>query len=405
MERKVLAAVLSNRNWDDLTRKLAFFESVEMLSPLHNMEDLERTSVRGLLDVVFIDVEEFLVMSPNGKLDAMGSRGLYVVIVADRMNPEEMRIAMRSGAKDYLIRPFNGEDLSEVFQRALAHKPSPPPSVAPEQEKRKKKHAEIITFFTTKGGAGKSTLATNLALALSRNCKCSVCLLDLSLQFGDLSLMLDSKPPATIIDVVNSGGVTDEDIRSFLVQYDGDVHLLASPAKPEEAELVHASHINNILDALSTQFDYIIIDTAASFSDVSLAALDRSNKVFLLVTPVILGVKNLIGTLDVMRKSLMYPEEKMKVILNRSDSKSGISPGDIEKLIKKKIDYMVPSDGNVVVPAVNRGIPAVVGCPRSKFSKAVVEISEDIAGIRNTRPAGPGFLDRLLKRVKKESGR
>lgn len=396
MDNTQLAAILSNRNWDDLNNELGALESVELLSPLQNPADLEQASSRGLLDVVFIDVDEFDGISADGRISSLHNEGLYVVFISERMDPGVMRSAMRAGAKDFLVRPFNRAELTEIFERAreagtapAAERKTPPPDA-------EKKSAEVITFFTTKGGAGKSTLATNFALALSMHCGKAVCLLDLSLQFGDLSLILDIKPRATIIDLINSGGPIADDVHSYLSRSDEGVSLLPAPAKPEEAEMVSADHVAGIIDALSSSFDYIIIDTAASFSDVSLAALDRSHRVYLVVTPIILSVKNLIGTLDVMKKSLGYPDDKLKVVLNRCDSKSGIGVGDIERLISKKIDFRVPSDGNIVVPSLNSGTPPVVGCPKSKFSRAVAKIALSIAEPRADARAKEPFWKKLL---------
>lgn len=400
MKKKLFAAILSDREWAELNSELSSLDIMELLSPLHRVADLDSIANNGMLDIVFIDIDEHTQFSVNGKVGSLSELGIFTVFISDNMSPEVVRNAMRAGAKDFLVAPFQREDIARVLHGALRMKNSLPPAppvvaVVPEKET---KTAEIITFFSTKGGAGKSVLSTNFSLALATHFGASVCMLDLSLQFGDLSLILNARPRATIMDVINENGHVSADIESYLTKFHNSSFLLPAPAKPEEAELVKASHVEEILDALSGKFDYIVIDTAASFNDISLAALDRSDRIFHVVTPIILSVKNLTRSLELMRDSLEYPQEKQQIILNRSDSQSGISAGDIERIISKKIDFQVPSDGNVVVPSLNKGQPAVVSAPQSKFSKSIIDMAMSVSGVQPTAQKKISWLKRLLSR-------
>jgi pilus assembly protein CpaE len=403
MDRKLMAAVVSSRAWVDLSESLAAFDNVELLSPLQNMEDLKKAASRSLLDIVFIDIEEFNP-SLNGNGVNFEKLNLYAVFISRNNDPSLMKAAMRAGGRDFLAGQVGKEEMGDLLNRANEGRKYG----VDKQGKKSEEHetgetpGKVVTFFSTKGGAGKSALAVNYAIALSQLEKCRVCLLDLDLQFGDLALIMNLKPRASISDLIASGSKIEDEINSYLLKRDENVFLLASPQKPEESELVTGEHVKEIVGALTNKFKYIIIDTAASFHDVSLAALDKSDVINIVLTPIILAVKDLKGMLDVMTRSLEYPPEKIKVILNRSDSQSGISGNDIEKLCKRKMDYSIPSDGNVVVPSINTGIPAVISYPRSKFSKAVKKMAED-AGDASPVAAGKTSFFKFFKIKKIEN--
>lgn len=410
VNQKYLAAVISTRPWDDLTLALGAFDMVELLSPCMNVAELVKSPSIGLLDIVFVDADEFDFESAEADGLSTGFEP-YLVFIAETFDPERMRAAMQSGARDFLTRPLSPKDLSGILRRASdyrqsrlaaamrkADQESEQPHVAPE-------NFRIFTFFSTKGGAGKSTLASNFALALASISGKSVCLVDLALQFGDLALILNVKPRAGIANLTSTPlDQIAEEIPPYITRVTDRVSLLAPPMRPEDSELVRADHVTEILRALASRFDYVVIDTPASFSDVSLAALDISTTIYLVATTIILSIKNLKSAIGVMENSLGYPHEKMKIVLNRSDSEAGIDLDDIRRITNREISYAVPSDGKIVVPSINKGIPAILGNPKSKFSLAVCDMARNEAGITTANHNGNGhgngkltFMGRLRK--------
>lgn len=398
MENKQLAAVVSTREWAGLKEVLSRYDSVELLSPLMNVEELKRETARGLLDIAFVDADEYCPEDSDGKILANGN-GLYVVFISNENSPALMKKAMRAGAKDFIAGPFVESDLDEIISSARKHRP------AAELDEGDGGcsaacggPSKTIAFFSTKGGAGKSILAANFAVALSHAANCNVCLLDLDLQFGDIALIAGARPRATISDLVSCDGDIAGELPAHLTKHDENVFILSAPARPEEAELITPEHVETIMQTLRERFKYVIVDTAASFHDISIAALDRSDEVFLVATPVILSIKNLKGMLQVMKESLEYPDEKIKVLLNRSDSRNGIGRNDIEKLIGRKIDCRVPSDGDIVVQSLNGGGLTITAYRKSKFSKAIVKMAETMAGPPDAKPARLPFWKRWFGR-------
>lgn len=393
MDTKHTAAIVSSRNWDDLRQALDGCAQVRTLPALDALKALPANECPDLALIDFDDVRETLNGAPLAR-----NPGTCIVFVSERNEPDAMRLAMRYGACDFLARPIEPRHIEEILNRASGSLRAAP---APASEPSQARDTQTFTFFTTKGGAGKSTLLANMAFALaSGRPDTRVCLLDLDLQFGDMAMIFDAHPRATIVDAI-SGGVQPEQAASCLTQIRENISLLASPAKPEEAELIKSHHIEALLRGLQGQFDYILIDTAPSFHDVSLAALDRSQKVFLIVTPIILSVKNLKRVLDVMTNSLGYENDRIEIIMNRSDSKFGITRAEIEKLCKRKVNYQIPSDGNLLVQTVNAGAPAVCVSPRNKYSLAVTDMARALCGAPEPAPRRRGLLSLFGKRTAK----
>jgi len=381
MNNEQTATIVSSREWDDLRHALDDLAHVDTLPTLGDLKALPAVACPDLVLIDIDDVRENL----NG-CALTSNPGAYIVFVSDQHDPAVMRLAMRYGARDFLARPFDPDHIREIMNRAaVSHKTATPAAVEPEPSQNR--DTRIFTFFTTKGGAGKSTLLANFAWALSqRNPDARICLLDMDLQFGDLAMIFNAKPRSTIVDAIGDEALA-EHAASYLTQINESISLLAAPPKPEEAELIKGPHVETLLDSLTGQFDYILIDTAPSFQDVSLVSLDRSHKVFLVVTPIILSVKNLKRVLEVMSNSLGYENEKVEIILNRSDSKFGITKSEIENLCKRKVNYMIPSDGNLLVQTVNAGTSALTINPRNKYSLAVTTMATALGGVAAPGPA------------------
>jgi pilus assembly protein CpaE len=230
--------------------------------------------------------------------------------------------------------------------------------------------AKIITVFAAKGGCGKTTLATNIALALAAGGSRRVALLDLDLAFGDVAIMLQLVPERSVADAVGLGDQLDETaVRALLTPYAPGLEALLAPAGPAEAERVTQSLVADILRLARGMFDFIVVDTPPQFTDHVLAALDASHVQVLMTTPDIPALKNLRITLDTF-DLLDLPKESRLVVLNRADAKVGLTAGDIERVIRVPIAAHVPSSRDVPV-SINRGVPIMADNPQHPVSKAI----------------------------------
>ncbi len=292
-----------------------------------------------------------------------------VVLVRQRVDSTLLAEALRCGVRDVV----GDRDLSavsdavrrarELAMRMRQHSDED----LSEQEARR---GRVITVFSAKGGCGKTTVSTNLAATLADGGKRQVCLVDLDLAFGDVSIALQLFPAHTIADAVPLADTLDvSGLRALLTQHSPGLAALSAPLEPGQAEHIPASLVSDLLQILRDQFDFVVIDTPPAFTDHVLAAFDISDVVALLATLDIPAVKNLKLSLETL-ELLNYPKEKWRVVLNRADSKVGLDIGEVAKSLHLTIAAQIPSS-RAVPASINRGVPIALDEPQHPVSQAI----------------------------------
>jgi pilus assembly protein CpaE len=228
----------------------------------------------------------------------------------------------------------------------------------------------IVTVFAAKGGCGKTTLSINLAVALASGAGQRVCVVDLDLAFGDVAVSVQLDPARTMVDALPMAGHLDTTgAASLLTRYRPGLEMLLAPVTPGDAEKVPPALVGELLAVLRGMFDYVIVDTPAQFSEHVLTAMDASAHLVLLATPDVPAVKNLRVALDMM-DLLSYPREIRSVVLNRSDSKVGLSLEDVERVVRSPVAAQVPSSRAVPV-SINSGTPITLSSSGHPVSQAI----------------------------------
>ena len=244
----------------------------------------------------------------------------------------------------------------------------------------------VVTVFSAKGGCGKTTLATNLAAVLADGGRRQVCLLDLDLAFGDVAVALALFPVHTIADAIALGDDLDtEGVLGLLTPHSPGLTTLVAPVEPGTAAAIPAELITRILVILRESFDYVIVDTPPAFDDQVLAAFDASDIIVNLATLDIPAIKNLKLTLETL-DLLNFPRERWQILLNRSDSKVGLTVGEVEKSLGATIAVQIPSSREVPA-ATNRGVPIVLDQPRHPVSMAIRRFAEEFVAVPATADA------------------
>ncbi|HEX3028831.1 MAG TPA: response regulator [Clostridia bacterium] len=357
---------------------LSFEKRIEVIGEAENGQEAVLMATAARPDIILMDInmpvmdgiratEEISISVPETS----------VIIMSVQGENEYLKKAMGAGAREYISKPFSGDDLSRVVIKTY------------EIEKRRKEHSiapktkediksKVITVFSTKGGVGKTTISANLAVSIARMTKKKVALIDLDLQFGDVAIMLNVSVKNTISDLIKEiNQIDSEIIDDYLVTHFSGVRVLPAPIKPEYAEYITSEHVEKIINTLRGQYHYIVIDTSASFHETVLSSLDMSDKVLLVSTLDLPTIKNVKAGLEVM-ESLHYPREKINIILNKASEQFGIKYKDFENTLKQSIWAYIPEDSQTVVTSANKGFPFVMTRTETKVAKAVIGIAEEL---------------------------
>ncbi len=314
---------------------------------------------------------------------------LGVVLLRRRVDVTVLGQALRAGVREVV----HGDDLTAVAEacrrsREVSH--GLLGAVGAETG-----DGRVITVFAAKGGCGKTTIATNLAVALAAGGTSSVCLVDLDLAFGDVAIAMQLVPARTIMDAVAMQGTMDATgVQSLLTPYSAGVSTVLAPLEPGEADHIPVGTVSELIRTLRTMFDYVVIDSPPAFTEHVLAAFDLADVYLLLATLDIPALKNLRLTLDTL-ELLGYPKDSMKVVLNRSDSKVGLSISDVEKALSVPIAAQIPSS-RAVSTSINKGIPLILDEPGHPVSVAIQRLADN--RIRHSAPAHAGSDSALVPR-------
>jgi pilus assembly protein CpaE len=292
---------------------------------------------------------------------------VIVIIMSVQGENEYLKKAMFHGAKEYIIKPFNYDSLIETIKATYDKNKDRMRVQVPYQQQQH--NAKVITFFSSKGGVGKSVLALNTAITLTKTFEKKVLLIDLDLQFGDISMMVNQYNHKTLLDAIDDGQLESyESIRPYLYDYYFKLQMLLGPKKPEAAEYIGKDSIEKIIKIFKNYYDYIIVDTGVNFSDSTLYILDQSETILFVSTMEIVALKNTKLGLGVMQ-SLGYDKSKVKLVVNRYNTDYGISKGEVEGVFKDGIFAIVPDEEKTVYMSVNQGMPF---CTQQKYNKLKV---------------------------------
>lgn len=340
-------------------------DTIEVVGEAANGEEVLKSIPKLNPDLVLMDINMPVL---NG-LEAteritMEYPSVMVIIMSVQAESEYLKKAMFHGAKEYIIKPFNYDDLIGTIKTTYdKYKERRVKSTSSEEQA---KDARVMAFFSSKGGVGKSVLALNTAVVLSKEANKKVLLIDMDLQFGDISIMVNKFNYKTILDSVEEGQIDSfESLKAYLYKHNDNLDILFAPGKPEAAEYIGKDAVEKIMKAFQKQYDMIIVDTGINFNDSTLYILDTAQKIFLVSTIDIVALKNTKLGLGVM-ESLGYDKDKVKLVINRFSPKYGISTKGVEVALKYYIFSIIPDEEKEVIASVNKGQPL---CDDSKYNK------------------------------------
>lgn len=294
-----------------------------------------------------------------------------IVVVCETSPNGFVRRVFEAGADDIVTLPESPERVLFALQKAVARKQGAAVATGLAL-------SPMICVLGPKGGTGKTLTSSNLAVSLAKKGR-KVALVDLDLQFGDIGLALGLKPERTIYDLAKSAGSLDADkVDDYLVEHPSGVRVLMGPTRPDQAAAITVEFLREVYANLRSTHDFVVVDTAPGFTPEVIASVDSSSHICMVGMLDSLSLKNTklgLETLELMG----YDPERIRLVLNRSDTRVGIARDEVEAIIARVPDILVPSDRDIP-RSFNEGVPIVSAKSKSEAARAFVALAALYAG-------------------------
>jgi pilus assembly protein CpaE len=308
-----------------------------------------------------------------------------VVVTGADVTPATISRAVSAGARGFILRPFEASDLAATIRDAhtnLAELRRLQRGDLPAAHNR----GMIITVYSPKGGVGCTTIATNLAVALSTRSKRRVAVVDLDLQFGDVGVALDLRSANSVVDLIAHEEQLDASVvEDVFVRHESGVHVLVAPEHVGMADSADPVRIVRAIDALRDHFAYIVCDLWSSLDDLTLGMLRTADQVVLVTTPELPSLKNI---RRVIAATTLLADERTHIVLNRHPGKAGVSIADVEKNLGRRVSSTIPSEGIGVTDAINQGISMFDSRARVRASQSYMRLADAVLRDEGPRQAG-----------------
>ena len=310
------------------------------------METLSQIHSKSIFIVDLSEKEEETI-SLIEKISAQ-CKDCKIIALADNPTVDLIIRIMRAGAREFLPVPIIKNEFFEAVRKTIAQI----------EEPKHYNKCKIISIFSNKGGMGKTSLASNLALELANISKEKVALIDMNFQMGDITTFLDLKPSFNISYMLeNIDKINETFLLSTLEKYKNtSLYILADPPYFKQADNIQPKQISKLFNILKDTFSYIVVDAESSFDGKNIAALDQSDMIMLVTAANLPSLRNTQRCLELFEK-LGYDKEKTQIVINRYMENDEIKETDIERVLSRKIYWKVPNNYFALMSAINKGVP------------------------------------------------
>ncbi|MGO4247405.1 CpaE family protein [Paenarthrobacter sp. RAF54_2] len=351
-----------------------------------DLQTLSPEILRGGTDDVFKELTgappEVMILGPGvSPDDALKLATVFdlqypeisLLLVAEP-SPEIVLRAMHSGIRDVVTPEIEVNELRILLERACLASASRRRGMQPAAESGQDR-GRVIAVMSPKGGVGKTTVATNLAVGLGALAPMSVVIVDLDLQFGDVASGLLLEPEHSITEAVHGAAAQDSMVlKAFLTVHPAGIYALCAPQKPSESDYITADHVTRLLNQLATEFKYVVVDTAPGLGEHCLATLELATDGVWVCGMDVPSIRGLRKCFSVLRELQLLPQGR-HTVLNFADRKSGISVQDVEATIGVPVDTVIPRSRNLPF-STNRGVPVLQGTTRDSATKGLKKLVE-----------------------------
>ncbi|HSG27428.1 MAG TPA: AAA family ATPase, partial [Candidatus Krumholzibacterium sp.] len=310
--------------------------------------------------------------NPDASIDTIASLSrdfpaLYLLALSDKAESDLILRAMRAGAHDFLCKPVKEIDLRAAAEKVYKLKAA--------RLDKKPEGGRIVSVFSNKGGNGTTTIAVNLADALVRYHGKKVAVVDLVLSHGDVTMFFNVNPSYSIIDLARNSQKADYDfLHTLLVRHSSGVYILADPPMIEDAELISATQVREVLNTLRSMFDYIVVDTPHQFDERTLTALEMSDNILLVSLLNLPSLRNTQKCLELFGR-IGLRDERVRLVISRFLPNDEIPRDSIEGILNCPVFFSVPNDYPAVIASVNRGKLLYETFPTKEVTKSFRDLS------------------------------
>jgi pilus assembly protein CpaE len=385
---------------DHLTKLLGFEGDIDVVGSASSGREALEMAGRLNPDVVLMDIN-MPDMDGIAATEQLSSAvpTAAVVMMSVQGEADYLRRSMLAGAREFLVKPFSSDELTASIRQVNTREREkmsrmavmPAATAAGANGGSGARSGDpgepglVVAVFSPKGGVGRTTVAVNLAVAAATELGKKVVIMDASFQFGDVGVLLNLNPKSkSIADLIPELETGEPDsLDTFLIDHTAGIQVLLAPPSPETAEMITASGVKKILEALRRTHDLVVVDCTSFFNDTTLAVLDAADVILTMLSLEITSIKNMRLFLEV-AEQLGYEAGKVRLVLNRADSALGIRVADVEHSIGRKVDETIVSDGRSVVYALNRGVPFFLSDREAQVSQDILRLARSVVGERST---------------------
>ena len=331
-----------------------------------------------IVDLKLPEMDGFEILERLRRDPKYGHMPVIVITAKDELS-EKLK-AFELGADDYLVKPFQPEEL--VARMGILARRGKAMQIVRELETGNKSTTNVITVHSLRGGVGCSSIVVNLGLAFYKLWGQQTLLIDGVLTAGQVALMLDGKQGATWENLVgiDSENFDDAVVGEMMVPHKSGVRYIASPRYPIAADTFTNDTLHQLMEKIKAQNEFVIVDTSHDFSDMTIQMLSMSGLILLVMAPEMASLRTTLSALEIYDR-LGIPLEKVKIVLNNNSSSPAIKQAQLEKVLKRSIDFVLPYEAGEVNRALNFGQPFILTNPDLQIclnlEKMAYQMSDD----------------------------
>jgi pilus assembly protein CpaE len=372
-------------------RKLLYFEpDIEIVGTADNGQRAVDEARRLQPDIVLMDIN----MPDMDGITASQEIGrvapvTQIIMMSVQSETDYLRRSMMAGAKYFLTKPFTSEELStsihrvydmgatsRVASRTMLASETGAPISPVASLRRPSTQGKLLVVYSPKGGTGCSLVAANLAIALAQITSKKVALVDTSLQFGDVGVLLDLQGAQSIADAANRVNELDSDLLNVLMaSHPSGIKVLTAPSTPVASERITPAILKKVLAQLIRDFDYVLLDTWSHLDDIVLSAIDLADRVLVVMTPEMPSIKSTKQFFEI-TEALEFRTTQIDLILNQIIPRNGIRADQIENSMKHAILAQFEYEPRGIRQAINQGVPLIMSQPSHPLAEKFLQLAQ-----------------------------